>query len=271
MKERFQGTFFREFTDVGGRLRGGFSRRRGMGMRGFSMRRYSRCTAFAGVLGMLLLVFASASAIAEDDDDEDTFEQKAIRGILGGLGVNVGGAGIEYRERSPLVIPPSRDLPPPVSEPTAVNNPAWPRQPEQQPRRKAANTQRPMDSVRTMEFYSASRLPPDEQRKSTIPGPPGSGGQTEPGETQETAAGRRSKPSELGFEGWGNWRKMFGFDYNKTESAPFAGEPARTTLTQPPVGYQTPSPNFPYGISPEQKSSPKAMVRDAASGERSTP
>jgi hypothetical protein len=233
-------------------------------MRGYSMRRYSRCAAFAGVLGMLLLVFANASARAEDDDEDDTFEQKIIRGILSGLGVNVGGAGIQYRERSPLVIPPSRDLPPPGSETTAVKDPAWPHEPEQ-PRRKAASTRRTMnDSVRTMEFYSASRTSAEEARKSATPGGTGSGAPTEPVESPDIAAGRPSKPSELGFDGFGNWRKLFGLDYNKSEAAPFTGEPARTTLTQPPVGYQTPSPNFPYGISPEQKSNPKPLARDPA-------
>ncbi len=46
-------------------------------------------------------------------EDEDTFEQKIIKNILGGLGVDVGRPGIDYRERSPLVIPPTLDLPPP--------------------------------------------------------------------------------------------------------------------------------------------------------------
>ena len=37
------------------------------------------------------------------------------------------------------------------------------------------------------------------------------------------------------------------FGGSKTESAPFKGEPTRDTLTMPPAGYQTPSPNFAYG------------------------
>ena len=39
---------------------------------------------------------------------------------------------------------------------------------------------------------------------------------------------------------------------NKTETAPFKGEPTRETLTQPPSGYQTPSPNFAYGTGPKE-------------------
>ena len=34
----------------------------------------------------------------------------------------------------------------------------------------------------------------------------------------------------------------------KEEQAKFTGEPPRTSLTEPPVGYQTPSPAQPYGL-----------------------
>jgi hypothetical protein len=53
---------------------------------------------------------------------------------------------------------------------------------------------------------------------------------------------------------------MLGF--KQEESAPFKGEPARTTLTQPPVGYQTPSQKFPYGINPSSKQATPANVMD---------
>src|SRR5207302_10076535 len=54
-------------------------------------------------------------------------------------------------------------------------------------------------------------------------------------------------PSQLGFSGFTN---IFGG--NKVETAPFNGEPTRDTLTQPPPGYQTPSPNFAYGTGPKE-------------------
>src|SRR5258705_3294994 len=50
-------------------------------------------------------------------------------------------------------------------------------------------------------------------------------------------------PSQLGYSG--GFSGLFGG--NKAETAPFKGEPTRDSLTQPPVGYQTPSPNFAYG------------------------
>ena len=55
-------------------------------------------------------------------------------------------------------------------------------------------------------------------------------------------------PSQLGYSGG-----LGGlFAGNKTESAPFTGEPTRDSLIQPPPGYQTPSPNFAYGTGPKE-------------------
>ena len=42
------------------------------------------------------------------------------------------------------------------------------------------------------------------------------------------------------------------FGGSKTETAPFKGEPTRESLTQPPPGYQTPSPNYAYGTGPKE-------------------
>ena len=55
-------------------------------------------------------------------------------------------------------------------------------------------------------------------------------------------------PSQLGYTG--GFSGLFGG--SKTETAPFKGEPTRESLTQPPSGYQTPSPNFAYGTGPKE-------------------
>ena len=55
-------------------------------------------------------------------------------------------------------------------------------------------------------------------------------------------------PAQLGYSG--GLSGLFGG--NKTKSAPFNGEPTRDSLTQPPPGYQTPSPNFAYGTGPRE-------------------
>ncbi len=55
-------------------------------------------------------------------------------------------------------------------------------------------------------------------------------------------------PSQLGFTGG-----LFGmFKGNDKESKPFTNEPERESLTQPPPGYQTPSPNYAYGTGPKE-------------------
>ena len=78
---------------------------------------------------------------AGDDEDEDdkTFEEKIIEGIMSGIGgTNMENRGIDYRERSPLVVPPKLDLPPPAATAAEVKAPNWPKDPDEQ-RRKAAD------------------------------------------------------------------------------------------------------------------------------------
>ena len=55
-------------------------------------------------------------------------------------------------------------------------------------------------------------------------------------------------PSQLGFTS--KLGDLFGT--NKSQTAPFTGEPDRENLTQPPTGYQTPSPNYAYGTGPKE-------------------
>ena len=52
-------------------------------------------------------------------------------------GTNMENRGIDYRERSPLVVPPKLDLPPPESCKSEIKDPNWPKDPDEA-RRKAA-------------------------------------------------------------------------------------------------------------------------------------
>ena len=54
-------------------------------------------------------------------------------------------SGIDYRERSPLVVPPKLDLPPPAGTSAEVKAPNWPKDPDEQ-RRKAAIAARKKDN-----------------------------------------------------------------------------------------------------------------------------
>jgi len=193
--------------------------------------------------GALLVVPGAALAQQAQDDDEDTFEQKIIKNILGGMGVDVGRPGIDYRERSPLVIPPTRDLPPPQAAGTATSNPAWPKEADRKVvTRKTKNTRATPD-----EPGSESVLTPDELRRGVNPRAPRV---TDPSQTTGSiedynlTKGQMS-PSELNSKSLFNWNALMGTHLN--EQAKFEKEPERNALTQPPAGYQTPSSAYPYG------------------------
>ncbi|QWG17600.1 hypothetical protein KMZ68_21970 [Bradyrhizobium sediminis] len=191
------------------------------------------------------LVMASGPVRAQDDEEDDkTFEEKIVEGIMAGIGgTNMENRGIEYRERSPLVVPPKLALPPPASTSAEVKAPNWPKDPDEA-RRKAAIAARKKENKDPQQ--SARILTPSElnvgrtaapARKDNDPIQPGA------------SSNPMLSPSQLGYDG-GLFRNMFGG--NATETAPFQGEPTRDSLTQPPTGYQTPSPNFAYGTGPKQ-------------------
>jgi hypothetical protein len=218
-----------------------------------SRKALTRAARLSGVALGVGLLFAANAARAGDDEDEPTFEEKIIEGIMKGLGgTNMDNTGIDYRERSPLVVPPKIDLPPPASSSAEVKAPNWPKDPDEA-RRKAYIAARKKDAHK--DAINASRdaqriLTPSElEAGRTAPGT--SGGTA--GSDSASPGGDPGKnailsPSQLGYEGG----FMGMFKGNKAESAPFKGEPTRETLTMPPPGYQTPSPNFAYGTGPKE-------------------
>ena len=210
-----------------------------------SLRRTLRLAVVA--LGVGLVMMAGAARAQEDDEDDKTFEEKIIGNIMAGIGgTNMENRGIDYRERSPLVVPPKIDLPPPESGKSAIKDPNWPKDPDEA-RRKAAIAARKKAAPKSL--AEASRpLTPDELNVGRTAAP----ARTNSDPVQPGAANNPMlSPSQLGYDGG-----LFNlFKGNKTESAPFKGEPERETLTQPPAGYQTPSPNFAYGTGPNDQKS----------------
>ena len=194
-------------------------------------------------LGIGLVVGAGA-ARAEDDEDEKTFEEKIIEGIMTGIGgTNMDNRGIEYRERSPLVVPPKLDLPPPASS-SEVKAPNWPKDPDEA-RRKALIAARKKENKDPREA-SRPLMPSELDQRAPKKSTAGSDSVDQPGGNPGTTA--VLSPSQLGYSG--GFSGLFGG--NKAEVAPFKGEPTRESLTQPPSGYQTPSPNFAYGTGPKE-------------------
>jgi hypothetical protein len=196
----------------------------------------------AVALGIGLIMSASVARAQDDEDaDDSSFSDKIIKGIMTGVGgKNMENQGIDYRERSPLVVPPKIDLPPPENTSSEVKATNWPKDPDLQARKAAAaatKQSRPEEVLEAARPLTPAEMAPKHVRsaRSTAPDRPG-----DPGTNTNAAL----SPSQLGYEG-GLFKNIFGS--NKVETAPFKGEPAREDLTQPPSGYQTPSPNFAYG------------------------
>jgi hypothetical protein len=195
-------------------------------------------------LGVGLVMTAGAARAGDDDDDDKTFEEKIIEGIMKGIGgTNMENQGIDYRERSPLVVPPKLDLPPPASTSAEVKAPNWPKDPDDA-RRKAAIAARKKANKDPVE--AARILTPDELAKGKTAAPARtSNDPIQPGNSYNNPI---LSPSQLGYNG--SLSGLFGG--SKAETAPFKGEPTRESLTQPPVGYQTPSSSYAYGTGPKE-------------------
>jgi len=205
--------------------------------------------ALVGALGLLVVAaVAPVTARAQDSDDDNkttfwNFDKKILNGMMRGLGFRNGNeSSIEYRERSPLVIPPSRTLPPPEQAGTG-RTAAWPVDPD---------VTRKQDAAAERKASNYRGYDPDQEGRNLNPSELNPTGSTRSAGSSQTGTntnmgddGRPKRPSELGY--MGNLFSSFGSG-TKEEVATFDREPPRDSLTAPPVGYQTPSPAQLYGI-----------------------
>ena len=77
--------------------------------------------------------------------------------------------------------------------------------------------------------------------------------------------GSNMSPSEMGyFGGLFSWSGL-GFG-SREEYGTFSKEPPRRSLTEPPLGYQTPSPDQPYGIGKQTPTRKSVTPLDPAVG-----
>ena len=89
-----------------------------------------------------------------------------------------------------------------------------------------------------------------------------------PPSTASSDGGRAAcSPSELGYKG-GLFNSGLFKDQAKVKTRNFTGEPPRTSLTAPPTGYSTPSPNHPYGLGRQEGS---AESHSSLSNDRPAP
>ena len=219
-------------------------------------------TALCAAFGIVLVIAGSTAVFAGDDEDGDLPDVKFFKSLLRGFGLRNGQeAGIEAKERPPLVVPPNRDLPAPAASGSlAATNPAWPVDPDEQQRkakRKAKAERKPynMDPAGGVE---GNPLKPSELAAGRTDRP---NVKTSQGDASEHSP--EMTPSELGYTG-GLWNSFLGIGKavglaDKSETATFVREPRRDALTDPPVGYRTPSPAQPYGIDGKTANEKKTM------------
>ena len=210
-------------------------------------RRLGRAALFGAVA--ITTLYAAPEARADDDGPS------VFGSIMHTLGFRRSGEtydGIDYNERSPLVVPPTRDLPPPVSSNAPpVSN--WPKDADIERRKKAKKDEKPRyqvgDSVQNASRpLSRSELDPTGAR-------PGNSS----GDGDSSANSQMADPRDGGAK-----KSLFSGLFKKDQYATFTGEPSRQSLTDPPPGYQTPSPDQPYGLGPAETKYKPQTVGDRA-------
>jgi hypothetical protein len=190
------------------------------------------CAALAAAM-----VCTNTAVHAQDSDGPSV-----IGSIMNTFGFRKSGevyGGIDYNERSPLVVPPTRDLPPPVSA-AAPPAPNWPKDADVERKKIAKKADKPSYQTGDSVIESARALRPDELDV------PGASKTNLPGDGDTTANSIMTDPADHGAK-----KSLFSGLFKKdTQYATFTGEPARSNLTDPPPGYMTPSPDQPYGVGP---------------------
>ena len=207
--------------------------------------------AVTATIGTALLA-VSVPANAQEDDGYDI---QIIRRVLSAVGLRDDKPPIDYRERSPLVVPPSTSLPPPMSGNVGAAN--WPVDPEikEQRIRNAASkapgaTGDPV--VDDGKPLLPSELAKGRARRGVAPGP--------------TTDFPNVSQKELGTPNVFTFFSKAFTSAEKEESKTFTQEPPRTNLLAPPPGYQTPASTYAYGVGKKDER-PAAKNYSATHGE----
>lgn len=209
--------------------------------------RFQALRAVAGVAAIGIAL--CAGPVFANEDDEPARDDGIVGNLMRGIGASDGSNGIQYRERSPLVVPRQLSLPEPEARRPETAN--WPKDPDVLERRAKREALKRRD--REKENNPAEQIRPEaaepvlgqaRARTATVAPQPG---MSEERRIINEGSGILS-PSQLG-----TTTNLFGlFKGNKEESKDFTGEPARESLTQPPPGYQTPSGSYAYGTGPKK-------------------
>jgi hypothetical protein len=222
----------------------------GVGMRTPRSNLQWRRPVLAVLLGTVMVLGCAGQIVrAEGEEDDEWIDTKIFKSVLHSLGLRKDGDGIEYRERAPLVLPPSRTLPPPEGSAAKAKAADWPDDPDvkrarkQKAERKAYNPE-PEDAGRPLlpnQYSLPGRGSPSSQPNGT----------TRTIEDKE----KPMSPYELGTKGI-----LSTFWAPSEEYSTFTSEPPRERLIDPPPGYRTPSPAQPYGVGKAVSTSVPSVV-----------
>jgi hypothetical protein len=224
----------------------------------------------AVALGVGLVMTAGTARAGDDEVDQRSFSERFVDGFKSTIrGATMDNRGIDYRERSPLVVPPNLDLPPPAAASNAPPIANWPKDPDERQRKAIIAAKKknapPAAALPPVVVTDAAPRPvniappiveapaptPDMVRPAHANDQNGTARTDpiydQPGDLFKGGASTVSSSLDnigLGSFGLGN---LFGGKKDEPTLAP-GTEPTREALTQPPSGYQTPSPNFPYAV-----------------------
>ena len=190
--------------------------------------------AFAAMIGTTFLA-TSLPALAQEEEDNG-YDIQIIRRVLSAVGLRDDKPPIDYRERSPLVVPPSTSLPAPMSGNVAAPN--WPVDPEIKEQRMRNAASKLPGATGDPVVDDGKPLPPSELAKGRAKRGVAPGPVTEFPNVSQKELGT---PNVFSF-----FSKAFS-STEKEESKTFTEEPPRASLLEPPPGYQTPASTYAYG------------------------
>lgn len=219
--------------------------------------------------GVALILTTGTARAGDDQPDDRSFTEKFVDGFKSAIrGTNMDNRGIDYRERSPLVVPPKLDLPPPTASSKDVNVANWPKDPDERQRKAAIAAKKknasPPARVQVLDANAAGAAPGAVATARPIniappPEDPPIPGTTRPAYGNDANGTARIDPvydqpgdlfkgglSAVGSSSIGETLGLDNLFGKKAVGVAPGTEPSREALTQPPVGYQTPSPNYPY-------------------------
>ena len=213
------------------------------------------------ILSLSLGMVVTTGAARAQDSDTRTFSEKISDGFYGMVrGTNMDNHGIDYRERSPLVVPQTLDLPPPTTRAQEGQVANWPKDPDERARR-ALIAAKKKEAPPPARVRVTDGSDPQQAAQPINIAPPVEEASV-PGTTRPAYASDRNgtaltdpvydKPGDLFTGGaaalndWTGLDGIFGSSKKAVQYEP-GTEPARTALTQPPPGYQTPSAGYAYG------------------------